>query len=79
MKPPSANQKPATTLRVFAIPTVLRDLLEAMVDEEGVLSAEGLKQLDELLHSAQESILDLSSYVIECEAEIAAIREISNA
>lgn len=77
MKTLSANQKPAATLHVFSIPTVLRDLLEAMVDEEGVLSAEGLKQLDELLQSAKESILDLAAFVKEREAEEKAIREIA--
>lgn len=80
MKSPSPNPKPAATLRVYAIPDAFRDLLENQnsVDEDGVLSSEGLEKLDELLHSAKESILDLSCYVKECEASAQVIRELAN-
>lgn len=76
--PTPSTPKPAATLRVYEIPTVFRTLMETMVDDDGVLSSDGLSQLDELLQSATYSILDLSCFVKECEVTEKSIREIGN-
>jgi hypothetical protein len=72
------NGKPAATIQVFAIPDSFRELMEANVDDDGVLSTEGMEKLEQLLHNAKESILNLSCYVKECELTEKSIREIAN-